>query len=91
MEGIDFRLHNDIRWNNMCNHNFNVLMGEFLQKQANACTHQTGRSPKVVALYSATNFSSYIIELLQLHDTIQIKWKYSPIHYIITIWSHLMI
>ena len=33
----------------------------------------TGRSPKVVALFSATNFSSYIIELLQLHDTIQIK------------------
>ena len=31
---------------------------------------QSGRSPKVVALSSATNFSSYIIELLQLHDTI---------------------
>ena len=25
---------------------------------------QSGRSPKVVALFSATNFSSYIIELL---------------------------
>ena len=33
---------------------------------------QSGRSPKVVALFSATNFSSNIIELLQLHDTIQI-------------------
>ena len=29
---------------------------------------QSGRSPKEVALFSATNFSSYIIELLQLHD-----------------------
>ena len=36
-------------------------------------TYQSGRSPKVVALFSATNFSSYIIELLQLHDKIQIK------------------
>ena len=33
---------------------------------------QSGRSPKVVALFSATNFSSNIIELLQLHDTIHI-------------------
>ena len=33
---------------------------------------QSGRSPKVVALFSATSFSSYIIELLQLHDSIQI-------------------
>ena len=32
---------------------------------------QSGRSPKVVALFSATNFSSNIIELIQLHDTIQ--------------------
>ena len=29
--------------------------------------NQSGRSPKVVAHFSATNFSSYIIELLQLH------------------------
>ena len=36
-----------------------------------------GRLPKVVALFSATNFSSNIIELLQLHDTIQIKWIYA--------------
>ena len=34
---------------------------------------QSGRSPKVVALFSATNFSSIIIEFLQLHDTNQIK------------------
>ena len=32
--------------------------------------YELGRSPKVVALFSATNFSSYIIELLELHDTI---------------------
>ena len=33
---------------------------------------QPGRSPKVVAFFSATNFSSNIIELLQLLDAIQI-------------------
>ena len=33
-------------------------------------TDQSGRSPKVVALFSATDFSSYIVELLQLHGTI---------------------
>ena len=32
--------------------------------------NQSRRSPKVVALFSATNFSSYIIKLLQLHDKI---------------------
>ena len=53
--------------------------------------YQSGRLPKVVALFSATNISSYIIELLQLHDTIQIKWNYARIHYIRTIRSHLMI
>ena len=52
---------------------------------------QSGRSPKVVALFSATNFSSYIIDLLQLRDAIQIKWKYTWIHYNIAIRSHLMI
>ena len=36
-------------------------------------TKQSGRSPKVVALFSATNFSSNIIELFQLNDIIQIK------------------
>ena len=38
---------------------------------------QSGRSPKVVALFSATSFSINIIELLQLHDTIKIKWNYA--------------
>ena len=51
---------------------------------------QTGRSPKVVALFSATNFSSYIIKLLQLHDKIQIKWNYAWIHYNIAIWYKKM-
>ena len=37
--------------------------------------YQSGRSPKVVALFSATNLSSYILELFQLHDKIQIKWN----------------
>ena len=52
---------------------------------------QSGRSPKVVALFSATNFSSYIIELLQLQDAIQIQWNYAWIHYNIAKRSHLMI
>ena len=39
--------------------------------------YQSGRSPKVVALFCATNFSSNIIELLQLHYTIQIKYNYA--------------
>ena len=43
-------------------------------------SEQSGRSPKVVALFSATNFSSYIIELLQLYDTLQIEWNYAWIH-----------
>ena len=38
---------------------------------------QSGRSPKVVAFFSATNFSSNIRELLQLHDTIKFKWNYA--------------
>ena len=38
---------------------------------------QSGISPKVVALFSATNFGSNIIELFQLHDTILIKWNYT--------------
>ena len=54
-------------------------------------THQSGRSPKVVALFSATNFSSYMIKLLQLHNKIQIKWNYAWIHYNIAIRRHLMI
>ena len=42
-------------------------------KNIHKYVYQLGRSPKVVALFSATNFSSNIIELLQLHDTIQIR------------------
>ena len=53
--------------------------------------NQSGRSPRVVSLFSATNFSSYIIELLQLHDTIQIQWNYAWTQYTIANWSHLMI
>ena len=45
----------------------------------------------MVALFSATNFSSYIIELLQLHDTIEIQLNYTWIHYNIAIRGHLMI
>ena len=32
-------------------------------------------------IFSATNFSSYIIELLQLQDEIQIQWSYARIQY----------
>ena len=39
--------------------------------------YQSGGSPKVVALFSATIFNNNIIELLQLHDTIQIKLNYA--------------
>ena len=46
---------------------------------------------EAVALFSATNFSSYIIEMFHLHDTIQIKWNYAWIHYTIAIRSHIMI
>ena len=53
--------------------------------------YQSGRSPEVVALFSATNFSSFIMELLQLHDAIQIKWNYAWIHYNIAIRIHLII
>ena len=49
---------------------------------------QSGVSTKAVALFSATNFSNYILEFLQLHDTIKISWNYAWIHYIIAIWIH---
>ena len=42
-------------------------------------------------IFSATNFSSYIIELLQLQDAIQIQWSYAWIHNIAAKRSHLMI
>ena len=40
---------------------------------------------KSTSTFTATNFSSYIIELLKLHDTIQIKWNCAWIHYNISI------
>ena len=52
-------------------------------------TQQSGRSPKVVALFSAININSNVIELLQLHDTIEIKLNYAQIHYNIAIRSPL--
>ena len=42
-----------------------------------ALVQQSGRSPKVVALFSATNLSSNIMKLVQLLDTIQIKLNYA--------------
>ena len=62
-----------------------------LIKCAGVTTDQSGRSPKVVALFSATNFSSYIIKLFQLQDAIQIQWNYAWTHYNIAKRSHLMI
>ena len=73
---------------------YNRRQSESVAISKNFCqdskTYQSGRSPKVVALFSATNCSSYIIKLLQLHDKIQIKWNYAWIHYNIAIRSHLM-
>ena len=69
----------------------------FLTEQASIIPHdhyQSGRSPKVVALFlqlAAIVASSYIIELLQLQDAIQIQWNYAWIHYNIAKRSHLMI
>ena len=53
--------------------------------------YKSGRSPKVVSLFSATNFSKYILELLQLHDTIKIEWNHAWIRINIAVRSHLMI
>ena len=83
-------------WGVKCPANVRIMSTGFLLAQQikafnySAHHNQSGRSPKVVALFSATNFSSYIIELLQLHDTIQIKCNYAWIHYNIAIGSHLM-
>ena len=52
--------------------NFQIMAG-FMHARASKAPYQSGRSPKVVALFSATNFSSYIIESLQLQDVIQIQ------------------
>ena len=53
----------------------------------------TDRLPEVVSPFPATNFTIYIIELIQLHDTIdaiQIEWYYAWIYYNIAIRRHLM-
>ena len=68
----------------------NIKNKQFIASSKDGVIQQSGRSPKVVALFSATNFSSYIIKLLQLHDTIQIKCNYAWIHNIAKR-NHLMI
>ena len=63
-------------------------------RQIFAIPKQSGRLPKVVALFSATNISSNIAWLLQLHDTIQMRSNYTWINYThdnIAIRSHIMI
>ena len=72
-------------------HTILVLLCFNVVKNSHFVHNQSSRSPKIVALFSATNFSSYIIELLQLHDTIQIKWNHTWIHYNMAIRSHFMI
>ena len=54
----------------------------YLNSQVDSKNHST---------ISATNYGSYIIELLQLHDNIQIIWNYAWMHYRIAIRSNLMI
>ena len=44
-----------------------------LKDYTNNGRKQSGRSPKVVARFSATKFCSCIIELLQLYGRIEIK------------------
>ena len=63
----------------------------FKETQVKHRVKQSGRSPKVIALFSATNISNFILELLQLHDAIKFEWKYAWVHYNIAIRSHLMI
>ena len=48
------------------------MMYHIVSQHNHGTNDQSGRSPKVVAHFSATNFSSNIIELLQLHAKIQI-------------------
>ena len=67
------------------------IVQTILRHRHKTTTKQSGRSPEVVALFSATNFSSYIIESLQLQDAIQIQWSYAWIHYNIAKRNHLMI
>ena len=56
--------------------------------------NQSGRSPKVVALFSATNISSNITWFLQRHDIIKMKSNHTWINYShnnIAIRNHIMI
>ena len=49
--------------------------------------------PKSSSIFSATNISTNIVWLLQVHDAIQMKSNYTWInynHYNIAIWSHIM-
>ena len=46
-------------------------------QSANIQPHQSGRSPKVVALFLLQNIIRNIIWLLQLYDTIQMKSNYT--------------
>ena len=55
--------HNNTLWYHSQHH----LYGNGSKKPLEA--YRSGGSPKVAALFSAANFSSNIIELLQLHDT----------------------
>ena len=62
--------HISTRFQRWCKHKL-VTTTKNLEWSGLIVHKQAGRSPKVVAL-TATNFRSNIIELLQLHDTIQI-------------------
>ena len=82
-------------WDHLSNFNsadYNGAAIEVWEWIGNFILHYTGRSiTKRSSTFSTTNFSSYIIDLLQLHDTIQIKWNYAWISYNIAIRSHLTI
>ena len=57
----------------LCNGTQTVATNQHIRVLQDKHIKQSGRSPKIVALFSATNFSSYIIELLQLHDTFKLN------------------
>ena len=59
-----------------------VMVVSVKYKKIDVTIWQSGRSPTVEALFSATNFNSYIIELLQLHITIQMKWNHAQTHHL---------
>ena len=68
------------------NETLNEIKTFRLNKERDISTHI-----KQLSFFSATNFSSFIIELCQLHDKIQIKWNYEWINYNIAIGSHSII